>query len=70
MAHSRASVAGTHPLFGPSVHSLQGQRVILCRGRGEGWEVWLRDMFRALESMREPGSLVDLGYRWRRERYS
>jgi len=29
----------------------------------------LRDMFRALETLREPGSLIDLGYRWRRERY-
>ncbi|MCH7801347.1 MAG: prephenate dehydrogenase/arogenate dehydrogenase family protein [Chloroflexi bacterium] len=24
-----ASVVGTHPLFGPSVHSLQGQRIVL-----------------------------------------
>lgn len=29
----------------------------------------LRDMLRALESMREPGSILDLGYRWRREHY-
>ena len=29
----------------------------------------LRDMLHALESMQEPGSLIDLGYRWRRERY-
>jgi hypothetical protein len=29
----------------------------------------LHDMLRALETMREPGSLSDLGYRWRRERY-
>ena len=29
----------------------------------------LRDMFHALETMQEPGSLVNLGYRWRRERY-
>lgn len=29
----------------------------------------LHDMLRALDTMSEPGSLVDLGYRWRRERY-
>ncbi len=44
---SRASVIGTHPLFGPSVHSLQGQRVVLCPARGDGWLDWLRQMFHA-----------------------
>ncbi|MBN2559789.1 MAG: bifunctional chorismate mutase/prephenate dehydrogenase [Phycisphaerae bacterium] len=42
-----ASVVGTHPLFGPSVHSLQGQRVVLCPGRGDEWLDWLRQMFHA-----------------------
>lgn len=42
-----ASVVGTHPLFGPSVHSLQGQRVVLCRGRGDAWFDWVRRMFHA-----------------------
>ncbi|MBV9879315.1 MAG: prephenate dehydrogenase/arogenate dehydrogenase family protein, partial [Gemmatirosa sp.] len=32
-----ASVVGTHPMFGPSVHTLQGQRVVVCRGRGDAW---------------------------------
>ncbi|MEE9295284.1 MAG: prephenate dehydrogenase/arogenate dehydrogenase family protein, partial [Phycisphaerae bacterium] len=27
-----ASVVGTHPMFGPGVHSLQGQRVVVCPG--------------------------------------
>jgi chorismate mutase / prephenate dehydrogenase len=44
---TRASVIGTHPMFGPSVHSLQGQRVVLCPGRGEAWEGWLRRMLLA-----------------------
>lgn len=39
---SRASVAGAHPLFGPSVHTLQGQRLVLTPGRGEEWASWLR----------------------------
>lgn len=44
---SGASVVGAHPLFGPGVHSLQGQRVVLCRGRGEEWFDWIRRMFAA-----------------------
>jgi len=47
MDSSRAAVAGTHPLFGPSVHSLQGQRVALVPGRGEEWMQWLRTMLEA-----------------------
>ncbi|MFQ5414412.1 MAG: bifunctional chorismate mutase/prephenate dehydrogenase [Phycisphaerae bacterium] len=42
-----ADVIGTHPLFAPSVHSLQGQRVVLCPGRGEAWLDWLRQTFHA-----------------------
>ncbi len=45
MESCRSSVIGTHPLFGPSVHSLQGQRVALCRGRGDAWFDWLHQMF-------------------------
>ena len=50
---SSASVVGTHPLFGPSVHSLQGQRVVLTPGRGDEWLAWLRTMLhaRGLEMM-------------------
>lgn len=47
LAWSTASVVGTHPLFGPSVHSLQGQRVVLCPGRGDKWLGWLRQMLQA-----------------------
>ena len=38
---TRGSVVGTHPMFGPSVHTLQGQRVVLCRGRGDAWADWV-----------------------------
>ncbi len=44
---STASVVGTHPIFGPSVHSLQGQRVVLCPGRGKQWLDWLEQMLHA-----------------------
>ncbi|MEP6835393.1 MAG: bifunctional chorismate mutase/prephenate dehydrogenase [Gemmatimonas sp.] len=44
---TQASVLGTHPMFGPSVHSLQGQRVVLCRARGEEWANWVSQMLSA-----------------------
>lgn len=47
LANSRASVVGTHPMFGPKVHSLQGQRVVLISGRGEEWYAWVQSMLRA-----------------------
>jgi prephenate dehydrogenase len=42
-----ASVVGTHPMFGPSVHTLQGQRVVLCRARGDAWADWVAGAFTA-----------------------
>lgn len=42
-----ASVIGAHPLFGPSVHSLQGQRVVLCPARPGSWLDWVRRMLQA-----------------------
>jgi len=41
LASTPASVVGMHPMFGPSVHTLQGQRVVLCRARGDAWADWL-----------------------------
>lgn len=37
-----ASVIGTHPMFGPGVHTVQGQRVVLCPARGDTWAAWVR----------------------------
>jgi chorismate mutase/prephenate dehydrogenase len=42
-----ASVVGTHPMFGPNTHSLQGQRVVVCKGRGDAWHAWVLDNLRA-----------------------
>ncbi len=42
-----ASVVGTHPMFGPSVHTVQGQRLVLCRARGEAWADWVTQTFAA-----------------------
>ena len=47
LASSQASVVGAHPLFGPSVHSLQGQRVALTPARGDEWMAWLTKMLEA-----------------------
>jgi chorismate mutase/prephenate dehydrogenase len=47
LEHSKASVVGTHPMFGPSVHTVQGQRVVVCPGRGDEWLTWTKSMFRA-----------------------
>ena len=44
---TRASVVGTHPMFGPGVHTLQGQRVVICRGRGDTWAEWVTQSFAA-----------------------
>ncbi len=47
LAHTRASVVGTHPMFGPSVHTLQGQRFVVCRARGDAWADWVVQTFTA-----------------------
>ncbi len=47
LENTDASVVGTHPLFGPAIHSLQGQRVVIVPGRGDTWEKWLKQMFEA-----------------------
>lgn len=47
LASTTSSVVGTHPMFGPNVHSLQGQRVVVCRARGDGWAEWVAAMLRA-----------------------
>jgi chorismate mutase/prephenate dehydrogenase len=35
-------------MFGPGAASLNGQRVVLCRGRGDAWHEWLAASLRAL----------------------
>ncbi|MCB1109972.1 MAG: prephenate dehydrogenase/arogenate dehydrogenase family protein [Chlamydiia bacterium] len=44
MMHSQGSVIGLHPLFGPSVPSLEGQTVALCPLRPGKWLPWLTDL--------------------------
>jgi chorismate mutase/prephenate dehydrogenase len=47
LAATKASVVGTHPMFGPGVHTLTGQRVVVCAGRGEAWLAWVKEMLNA-----------------------
>ena len=37
LASSASEVIGLHPLFGPSVPSLEGQNIAICPARGETW---------------------------------
>ncbi len=45
LAHSRASVVGCHPLFGPSVTEPALHNIVLCRGRGDAWYLWIKAIF-------------------------
>jgi chorismate mutase/prephenate dehydrogenase len=48
LEHFKGIVIGTHPLFGPSVHSLQGQRIaIVCARDTKNWQEWLCHVLRA-----------------------
>lgn len=48
LEHFKGSVIGTHPLFGPSVHSLQGQRIaIVCARDTNNWHDWLCNVLHA-----------------------
>ncbi len=47
MEATEASVVGTHPMFGPGVHTLSGQRVVMVKGRGDAWYDWVKSMLEA-----------------------
>jgi prephenate dehydrogenase len=40
LKYSRAEVLGAHPLFGPEEEEAEGQKVVICPGRGEEWSKW------------------------------
>ncbi|MBU0991395.1 MAG: prephenate dehydrogenase/arogenate dehydrogenase family protein [Proteobacteria bacterium] len=44
----KAEVVGTHPMFGPFTESLEGQNIVLCPGRGDKWQAWLKSEFQKL----------------------
>ncbi len=45
---TEASVLGAHPMFGPGVNGVHGQRMVLCPGRGDEWFAWARENFGAM----------------------
>jgi prephenate dehydrogenase len=44
LTSSVSEVIGCHPLFGPKIDSMEGQRIVLCPARGEKWVSWLRNV--------------------------
>lgn len=44
MSKAKSSYLGCHPLFGPTT-SIEGQMVVLCKGRGDGWYKWMKELF-------------------------
>jgi prephenate dehydrogenase len=46
LANSQAEVVGCHPLFGPSVTRAAGHNIVLCRGRGNAWYAWIKNIFK------------------------
>ncbi len=45
LLHTKAEVAGVHPLFGPEADSALPRRIAVCPGRGEKWLSWLYGLF-------------------------
>ena len=41
---SVSEVIGCHPLFGPQINSIAGQRIVLCPARVKKWLPWLKDI--------------------------
>ena len=46
MMCSKGSVVGLHPLFRPSVSSIEGQTIILCPLRPGTWLPWIRGLIK------------------------
>jgi len=46
LKHTKSSVIGTHPLFGPNTKSIKNHTVVLCPGRGDKWFIWLTNLLK------------------------
>ncbi len=42
--YSKSEVIGAHPVFGPGASSIESQTVVLCKGRGKKWFLWLKNL--------------------------
>ncbi len=45
MKKAKSGVLGIHPLFGPMVQNLEGQKIVFCRARDNGWTDFLKKIF-------------------------
>ncbi len=45
LRYSKSEVIGMHPMFGPTVSSLQKQIIVLCPARTKKWLKWLVNIF-------------------------
>ncbi|MCK5542420.1 MAG: prephenate dehydrogenase/arogenate dehydrogenase family protein [Desulfobacterales bacterium] len=45
LKYTDSEVVGTHPMFGPSVISMENQNIVLCKGRGDTGFLWIKDLF-------------------------
>lgn len=48
MLASKASVIGLHPLFGPSVESFEGERLVMCSLRPGKWKKQVQEWFKGV----------------------
>ncbi|MBD2345751.1 bifunctional chorismate mutase/prephenate dehydrogenase [Anabaena subtropica] len=46
LTHHNGAVMGLHPMFGPSVTSFSGQKVVVCPGRNDDAFHWLLDFLK------------------------
>ena len=44
LANHAGAVMGLHPMFGPSIESFAGQKVVICSGRNDATFQWLLDL--------------------------
>lgn len=45
MKKARSGVLGIHPLFGPFIQDLEGQKIVFCKIRNNKWILFLRKLF-------------------------
>ncbi|MBU0628294.1 MAG: prephenate dehydrogenase/arogenate dehydrogenase family protein [Nanoarchaeota archaeon] len=45
LKYSKCAVIGTHPVFGPSVKTINNQTVVLCPARPKKWLEFVKDIF-------------------------
>lgn len=48
LEHHSGAVMGLHPMFGPSIKSFLGQKVVVCSGRNDDSFQWLLDLMHSL----------------------